>query len=144
MATSMGSHAGNVLPGMESTPVQRTIDSSFVGQHYANLGASTAKWSKEQLEQGRIFRLVEEEKAARASGGEWKVKMSKKDKEQVDRIIQEDEERKRYWKSMCKRMYDEDYDDYDDQDCCRNCGANDVSIFGCCSMRCAKDADEYD
>ena len=44
MATSMGSHAGSGMPGMESTPVQRTTDSSSVGAHYADLGNSTAKW----------------------------------------------------------------------------------------------------
>jgi hypothetical protein len=45
MATSTGNHAGNVLPGMESTPVQRTTDNSFVGSHYANLGCSAAQQS---------------------------------------------------------------------------------------------------
>jgi hypothetical protein len=55
MAT-LGNHAGSALPGMESTPVQRTTDSSFVGPHYANLGATAAeqvtqlKVTKEQME----------------------------------------------------------------------------------------------
>ena len=43
MASSQGSHAGNVMPGMESTPVQRTTDNSFVGQHDANLGTPAVK-----------------------------------------------------------------------------------------------------
>jgi hypothetical protein len=42
MAT-LGNHAGIALPEMESTLVQRTTDSSFVGQHYANLGATAAE-----------------------------------------------------------------------------------------------------
>ena len=33
----------NSTPGMESTPVKRTTDSSSVGQHYADLGAAAAK-----------------------------------------------------------------------------------------------------
>jgi hypothetical protein len=55
MAT-LGSHAGSELPGMESTPAQRTTDSSFVGPHYANLGATAAEQvtqlhvTKEQME----------------------------------------------------------------------------------------------
>ena len=54
MAT-LGNHAGSALPEMESTLVQRTTDSSFVGQHYANLGATAAeqvtqlKVTKEQM-----------------------------------------------------------------------------------------------
>ena len=43
MATEGSSHAGNVLPEMESTLVKRTTDSSSVGVHYADLGASAVK-----------------------------------------------------------------------------------------------------
>jgi hypothetical protein len=43
MATSTGSHAGNVLPEMESTLVQRTTDSPSVGEYDADLGSSAAK-----------------------------------------------------------------------------------------------------
>ena len=42
MASLEGSHAGNVLPGMEPTPVQRKTGSSSVGQHYADLGQPAA------------------------------------------------------------------------------------------------------
>jgi hypothetical protein len=42
MAT-LGSHAGSALPGMESTPVQRTTDSPSVGEHDADLGSSAAQ-----------------------------------------------------------------------------------------------------
>jgi hypothetical protein len=42
MAT-LGSHAGSALPEMESTLVQRTTDSSSVGQHYADLGTTAAE-----------------------------------------------------------------------------------------------------
>ena len=43
MATTRGRHVGTVQPEMESTLVQRTTDSSFVGPHYANLGKTAAE-----------------------------------------------------------------------------------------------------
>ena len=43
MASLEGSHAGIVLPEMESTLVNRTIDSLSVGVHYADLGTSAVQ-----------------------------------------------------------------------------------------------------
>ena len=180
MACLRGSHVGNVQPGMESTPAQRTTDSSFVGSHYANLGRSTVQLSKAQQKQqeeekkrkqekddklkkenARLWKLSAAEREARASGGEWTVVMSDKDRHEVDRIIywedeycrmwEEDEreqqrlkeEHEREWQAACKRY---DYD-YDNEESCRNCGScgsGSAAVFGCCSMRCAKDADEED
>lgn len=57
MATPQGCHAGSVLPGMESTPVQRTTDSSFVGPHYANLGAIAAQ----QIEGGVALKVTQDD-----------------------------------------------------------------------------------
>ena len=151
MATSMGSHAGSGMPGMESTPVQRTTDSSSVGHHYADLGNSTAKWrceEEEELKQWeaenkRIWALVEAVEDAKRSGDEWSVVMSDEDRFIVHNLIYWEEERRRE-EGVEEDHQSDDDDDDEDYDCCRNCGANDVSIFGCCSMRCAKDADEYD
>jgi hypothetical protein len=52
MATQESSHAGSGMPGMESTPVQRTTDSSSVDTHYADLGKTAAEQvyvTKEQM-----------------------------------------------------------------------------------------------
>ena len=153
MACLRGSHAGSALPGMESTPVQRTTDSSFVGHHYANLGRSTVQLSKAQQKQQqedkkreeeelkqweeknkRIWKLVDAEREARASGGEWTVVMSDEDRRTVSSLI--------YWEDEHEREC-ETNDDYDNEESCRNCGSGSVSFQGCCSVRCAKNADEY-
>ena len=167
MACLEGSHAGSVLPGMESTPVQRTTDGSFVGFHYANLGHSTVQLSKAQLrkqeeekkreeeefkqwekENKRMWKLVEAERQARASGGEWTVVMSDADRQTVDNLIYWEDEREREWQAACEQADHEDEDDdYDNEDSCRNCGScgpGSASFEGCCSVRCAKDADQYD
>ena len=47
MAT-LGSHAGNALPGMESTPAQRTTDSPTMGVNDVVLGSSTAQLSLQE------------------------------------------------------------------------------------------------
>jgi len=43
MATPVSSHAGSVLPEMESTLVTRTTDSSSMGQHDVDLGETAAE-----------------------------------------------------------------------------------------------------
>ena len=161
MAT-LGNHAGSALPGMESTPVQRTTDSSFVGTHYANLGRSTVQLSKAQQKQQqeekkreeeelkqwekenkRIWKLVEAEREARANGGEWTVVMSDKDRQTVDNLIYWEDEREREWQAAYETNDDYDYDNEESYRNCGSCGSGSASFEGCCSVRCAKDADQY-
>jgi hypothetical protein len=90
---------------------------------------------KAKQEYARIMRLVI---AVQEAGNEWTVTMSAKDKQKVETIIRQQEEDAQEW-------YDEqeDEDEEDDHDYCRNCGCHGTSFHGCCSVRCAKDADEY-
>jgi hypothetical protein len=64
----------------------------------------------------------------------WTLAMSPKTKAEVLEYIKQEKEREQ-----------EEQDDYsDDGDYCRNCGCHGTFFEGCCSVRCAKDADEYD
>ena len=96
---------------------------------------------KQKKEHDRIMRLVA---AVQEAGSEWTVAMSPKDKQKVEEIIREQKEREREWYEQYKQdCYNHDDDDDDDGDFCRNCGCQGTSFQGCCSVRCAKDADEY-
>ncbi len=88
---------------------------------------------KANQEYNRIMRLVI---AVQEAGSEWTVSMSAKDKQKVEEILRDQEEQTQY-----EEDYEEDHDD--DNDYCRNCGCHGTSFHGCCSVRCAKDADEY-
>lgn len=88
---------------------------------------------QQKQEYNRIMRLVI---AVQEAGTEWTVSMSAKDKQKVEDIIRQQEEDAQEW-------YDEHEDEEEDNDYCRNCGCHGTSFHGCCSVRCAKNADEY-
>ena len=94
---------------------------------------------KANQEYNRIMRLVI---AVQEAGSEWTIVMSAKDKQRVEKILREQEEYHREWLEQYERdCYN--HDDDDDGDFCRNCGCQGTFFEGCCSVRCAKDADEY-
>jgi hypothetical protein len=93
---------------------------------------------KQIQEHNRIMRLVA---AVEEAGSEWTIVMSAKDKQTVEKIIREQEEYHRDWLEQYERDHDDDDDDHDDF--CRNCGCQGTFFEGCCSVRCAKDADQY-
>lgn len=101
--------------------------------------AEMKQWKEENT---RIMKLVNALREARASGGEWTVVIPDKYRETVENIAYWEEQREREEQKQQEQEYE--YDDNEDyEECCRNCGSNSVVFEGCCSVRCAKDADEY-
>lgn len=79
MAT-LGSHVGNVKPGMESTPVKRTTDSSSVDNHYADLG----KIPVEEITQLHVTKEQMEKFLVRAGTKVW---LTGNGEECLDRVM---------------------------------------------------------
>jgi len=70
----------------------------------------------------------------------WTVVIPNHLKAAVEQHIKEKKEQEEY-----ERTHTNDYDDGygHEEESCRNCGSGSADVFGCCSMRCAKNADRY-
>jgi hypothetical protein len=93
------------------------------------------RWVKENA---RIWKLVE---AVRNAEPGWTVPMSAKDRDTVHWLIECEKQREEEEK---RKEEDYDYESEEDEEQCRGCGSGSTDVFGCCSMRCAKNADQYD
>ena len=71
---SLRQPVGHAQPEMESTLVQRTTDSSFVGPHYANLGQTAAQ---------QVYGWREEQEWETSAWGQPKLEVTKEQMEKI-------------------------------------------------------------